>query len=219
MKRLILAALLVLPSASFAQGLTNGLELSFYTGYQDAPHSRVSGFDPGGLGEYSFLADWEGKSFSPPPYYGLRATWWKEGNWGWGVEFNHAKIYATDETKAANAVEHLEFTDGLNIFTLNYAKRWPEKWGRFTPYVIGGVAFSMPHVEMTTAGGRTFGYQVTGPAVAAVAGLGYQFNDRWGAFGEYKFTYSQNEADLDNGGTLNTDVITNALNVGVSFNF
>ena len=38
-------------------------------------------------------------------------------------------------------------------------------------------------------------------------------------FGEYKFTYSQSEADFNGGGTLNTDIITNALNVGVSFSF
>jgi lipid A oxidase len=220
MKSLAVAALLsVSTSAVFAQGLTDGLELSFYTGYQDAPHSTVSGSDPGGLGDFSFFADWEGKSFSPPPYYGFRATWWKTDNWGWGVELNHAKIYATDETLADNGIDHLEFSDGLNIITANYARRWPEAFGRFTPYVIGGLGIAVPHVELTTAGGRTFEYQLTGPALEAVAGLTYKFNDRWSAFGEYKFTYSQNKAELDNGGSLETDVITNAVNLGVSFSF
>ena len=40
-----------------------------------------------------------------------------------------------------------------------------------------------------------------------------------GVFGEYKGTYSVNEADLTNGGTLKSDIVTNAINVGVSFSF
>ncbi len=77
----------------------------------------------------------------------------------------------------------------------------------------------MPHVDVETAGGTTFGYQLTGPAVEAVAGVKYNFNDRWAVFGEYKGTYSVNDADLDNGGTLSTNIVTNAINFGVSFSF
>jgi lipid A oxidase len=38
-------------------------------------------------------------------------------------------------------------------------------------------------------------------------------------FGEYKGTYSSNEAELSGGGSLETDIVTNAFNVGVSFRF
>lgn len=219
MKPVVLFCLISLPSLATAQSLTDGLEVSVYGGYQDAPHSTVTGSDPGGLGDFDIFVDWEGKSFQVPPYYGIRAMWWKDGNWGWGLEVNHAKVYASDASLADNGIEHLEFSDGLNIITANYGRRWPGKWGSVSPYVIGGFGFAMPHVELTTAGGKTFEYQVTGPAVMGAAGVRYDFNERWSVFGEYKFTYSQNKAKLDNGGSLETDIITNAVNVGLTFSF
>ena len=55
--------------------------------------------------------------------------------------------------------------------------------------------------------------------VALMAGASYEVTDSVSVFGEYKGTYSQNEADLVGGGTLESDIVTNALNLGVSFNF
>ena len=51
------------------------------------------------------------------------------------------------------------------------------------------------------------------------AGASYDLNDQWAVFGEYQGTYSMNQIDLDSGGSLETDIITNALNLGVSFSF
>ncbi len=206
------AALVAAPAAA-------EVELSFYTGIQEAPHSRVEGTDPGGVGPFSFLATWEGRSFEAPPYYGFRATYWRENGFGYGLDFNHAKVYADDATLLANGFSRLEFTDGLNILTVNAWYRWQNPKSNWTPYVGGGVGIAFPHVDVETAGGTTFGYQLTGPAVQVVAGIKYNFNERWGVFGEYKGTYSMNEADLDNGGTLSSDIVTNALNIGVSFSF
>ena len=61
--------------------------------------------------------------------------------------------------------------------------------------------------------------QDNSPAATLIAGVEYPINDTWSVFGEYKGTYSRNEAELDSGGTLETNIVTNALNVGVSFNF
>ncbi len=196
------------------------MELSFYTGVQEAPHSRVEGNDPSGIGAFSFLSAWEGRSFEPPPHYGFRATWWKTERLGFGLDFNHVKVYADDATLAANGFTLLEFSDGLNILTANVWHRWKMPDRRWTPYVGAGVGLSIPHVESQTTGGmRTFEYQMTGPAVQWVAGVTYDLTDQWGLFGEYKGTYSVNEADLVGGGTLSTNILTNALNVGVSFRF
>ena len=195
------------------------VELSFYTGIQEAPHSRVEGTDPGGVGAFSFLSTWEGRSFEMPPYYGFRATYWRNSSFGYGLDFNHAKVYADAATLAANGFSRLELTDGLNILTVNAWYRWQNPNTNWTPYVGAGAGIAIPHVDVETAGGKTFGYQVTGPAVQWVAGIKYDFNERWGVFGEYKGTYSMNEADLDNGGTLSSDIVTNALNIGVSFSF
>ncbi len=195
------------------------LELSFYGGSQSAPHSSVSGSHPA-IGDFRSTIGWQGKSFAAPPYYGVRAMWWRDSNIGWGVELTHAKAYAPTGEMAAAGFDALEFTDGHNILTLNMMKRWPEQWGRFTPYVGGGLGVAIPHVDIQPTGGaHTFGYQVTGPAVKLMAGAKYDLNDRWALFGEYQFTYSENKVDLDGGGDLDTRIITNAVNFGVSISF
>ena len=72
---------------------------------------------------------------------------------------------------------------------------------------------------MTYGGSETFGYQVTGPAATWIAGASLPINDRWSVFGEYKGTFSMNTAELETGGTLKNDVVTNAVNLGLSFSF
>ncbi|WP_370272389.1 outer membrane protein [Pseudooceanicola nitratireducens] len=214
-------------AATLAAGLTLAaparaeMELNFYTGYQTAPHSRVTGTRGASSGSTSFdsLIGWQGKSFSAPPYYGLRATWWRPSNVGFGLEFSHNKVYAPAAEMPAG-FSRLEFTDGLNIITANISKRWPGAWGgSITPYVSGGLGISMPHVDVTEGTNVTYGYQVTGAAARVTAGAKYQLNDRWSIFGEYQFTWSQNSADLAGGGNLNTRIFTNALNIGVGFSF
>ncbi len=206
--------------AALVLGATPALaewEISAYTGFQTAPHSDVDG-DVNGT-SFSFNAEWEGRSGDAPPYYGFRATWWSNENVGYALEFNHAKVYASDETLNDNGFDRLEFTDGLNIITANMFYRWPGAVGSLTPYVGAGLGVAIPHVDVRNGSSRTFEYQLTGPAVQLVAGASYDLNDRWAVFGEYKGTYSQNKADLDGGGSLETDIITNALNVGVTFKF
>jgi len=195
-------------------------ELSFYGGAQSSPHSRVTVAGDGVIPDNSFLMGWEGDSFSAPPYYGIRVTRWTSDRFGWGVDFSHNKIYpvAADLPPLYDA---LEFTDGLNTLTLNAYRRWPEAFMGLNAYAGGGIGVSIPHVEVIYDGGasRTFEYQYTGPAVAWMVGASYPISPSWAVFGEYKGTYSLNEAQLDTGGTLSTDVVTNALNMGVSFNF
>jgi lipid A oxidase len=211
---LALAALLMAPAMASAE-----VELSFYGGSQSAPHSVVTVTGDPLIPDEEFTAGWDGLSFTAPPQYGIRATWWQNANYGFGVELNHAKVYADDATRAANGYNVLEFTDGLNILTVNGFRRWQDAFGGVTPYVGGGIGISVPHVEVNKNGSDTFGYQFGGPAVAWMAGATYPINDRWSVFGEYKGTYSMNSVDLDSGGTLETNVITNSLNFGVGFNF
>lgn len=194
-------------------------ELSIYTGVQTSPHSVVKGDEPDGMGDFNFTAGWEGKSGSPPPYYGIRGTWWQSETLGYALEFNHAKVYADGETKSDHGFERLEFTDGLNLLTVNVMRRFPLDDRRWTPYVGAGLGVAIPHVDVETEDSKTFGYQLTGPAVQWIAGVSYPVSESWSVFGEYKGSYSQNKADLDGGGTLETNIVTNALNLGVSFNF
>jgi lipid A oxidase len=204
----------LLPFAAQAE-----VELSFYGGWQSAPHSDVTISGDSVITDRDFTAGWEGRSFSMPPYYGARATWWRPNDLGFGIEMNHAKVYADDATLAESGLDHFEFSDGLNIITVNVFRRWEEAFGSFTPYVGGGLGISVPHVEVTVPGSKTFEYQYAGPAVALMAGASYPISDRWSVFGEYKGTYSMNSTELETGGTLETDIITNAVNFGVSFDF
>ena len=194
------------------------VELSFYGGAQNAPHSDVFISGDSAYPARTFIG-WEGRSFDSPIYYGLRATIWQSQTFGYGVDFAHNKIYPQDSELDGTPFETLEFTDGLNTLTVNAYRRWPGALGAVTPYVGGGLGLAIPHVEVSNGTTETFGYQVTGPAATWIAGASYPISEDWSVFGEYKGTYSQNEADLEGGGTLRTDVITNAVNVGVSFSF
>ena len=221
MRRVVAALALIAGPVSGAAA--QGVELSFYGGLQSAPHSGVEITGDPIVADSDFTAGWDGRSLEAPPYYGLRATWWQGENLGFGLDFTHSKVYADGETLAETGYERLEFSDGLNIVTLNAYYRWPGAMGTATPYVGGGLGVSYPHVELTeqnaTGESETFGYQMTGPAVALIAGVSVPITDDWSVFGEYKGTYSMNEAELDTGGILSTDIVTNAVNLGVSFSF
>ncbi len=213
-KNLAATALLCLAPLSAAAEV----ELSFYGGAQNAPHSVVSVTGDPIIPDSEFRMGWVGKSMAAPIYYGIRATVWKTPSFGYGLDFSHNKIYPKDGDLPAG-YETLEFTDGLNTLTMNAYRRWENAMGDISPYVGGGLGLAIPHVEVTYGTSETFGYQVTGAAVTWIAGASYPINDHWSVFGEYKGTYSQNVADLDSGGTLKNDVVTNAVNVGLSFSF
>lgn len=218
MKRIFQTAFLA--TLAFTQAAAAGdIEISLYGGAQEAAHSYISGTDPGGAGVFDLVAGWEGRSFSMPPYWGARATWWMSDTIGFGFDFTHAKVYANDATLTATGFDRLEFTDGLNILTLNAYRAWPLAGKAFTPYVGAGLGISVPHVDISSAGGTTLGYQLTGPAATWVAGVSYEINDQWSVFGEYKGSYSMNEVTLGSGGTLSTNIITSAIDIGVSYSF
>ncbi|MFW2541325.1 outer membrane protein [Primorskyibacter sp. 2E107] len=196
------------------------IELSLYTGWQTLPHSRLSGELPNNAGSYDELVGWDGKSFQMPPYYGARATWWRSETLGFGVEYTHTKAYAPDDVKSTLGFSRLEFSDGHNVLTANVMRRWPDRWGDITPYVGGGLGIAFPHVDAKhNTGSRTYGFQVTGPAMRLTAGASYPISERFSVFGEYQFTYSSNEGEFEDGGTFKTDIKTNALNIGLSLNF
>lgn len=209
----LIACLIVAPASAFAE-----VELSFYGGVQSAPASDVSIRGDDVIPDDDFNQDWEGRSAEAPIYYGVRATRWQSPSFGYGLDFAHNKVYPTDDDLPLG-YDVLEFTDGLNTLTVNAYRRWDQAFGEVTPYVGGGLGVALPHVEVTNGDSETFGYQLTGPAATVIAGATYDINDQWSVFGEYKGTYSANTADLDTGGTLETDIVTNAVNVGVSFNF
>ena len=209
MNRLIAfcTALLLAPVSALAQ-----VEVSVYGGGQAAPASDVSIRDPL-LGSDDFGVDWD-----TPPYYGLRATQWRSPSFGIGLDFARNRVAASEDSLPSGYTE-LEFTDGLNTLTVNAYRRWNNVVGELTPYVGGGLGVALPRVEVAGSESETDEFQLTGAAATLIAGASMPINEQWSVFGEYKGTISANTVDLGSDGTLETDVLTNALNVGVSFNF
>ena len=194
------------------------IELSIYGGLQSSPHSRITGKHSTSGAQYSELVGWEGKSFDAPIYYGIRTTIWRSNKLSYGAEFTHTKAYAPNKALQSAGFDRIEFTDGHNIITLNINKRW--ELGEFNTYSLVGLGIAIPHVDALPSGGlHTFEYQYSGPAVRGAVGLSRKLNDKFSIFTEYQFTASDNKVSLRNGGSLNTKLLTNAMNVGVSYNF
>ena len=196
----------------------NSIEISFYGGVQSSPHSRITGKHSTSGAHYSELVGWDGKSFEAPIYYGLRTTFWRGDRLSYGAEFTHTKAYAPTSALQSAGFDRLEFTDGHNIFTVNIIKLW--ELNDFNTYSLAGLGVAIPHVDALPSGGlHTFEYQFSGFAFRAAIGLSRRLNDEFSVFSEYQFTASDNKITLLNGGSLNTKLLTNAFNFGISYNF
>ncbi len=169
----------------------------------------------------TYNIDWFGASFEMPPYWGVRGTWWltdfNHPNWGVAFDYTHAKVKAPLDNIPFS---HLEFTDGLNLGTLNVLYRMPVT-NRFTLYAGAGAGASVPHVEVKTIPpqGTTWNYQLAGPTVQAMIGASVNVVKHVSLFAEYKANYSWNDTDLVGGGTLDTNVLTHQFAVGVTVSF
>lgn len=205
--------LLVAPVPALAE-----YEFSLYTGNQSAPASDISIRGDDAIPDSDFTQDWVGNSSTWPIYGGFRVTYWQTDTFGFGLDYAHNKV-EPPRNGAPAGYDNLEFTDGLNTWTINAYRRWPTAYQNLTPYIGAGAGISLPGVEIRYLGSDTFEYQVTGLAVTWLAGVSYPITDDWSLFGEYKGTYTQNDVDLEGGGSLTTDIVTNAINIGISYKF
>jgi lipid A oxidase len=200
--------------------------LEVYGGYQTSPHSVVSGdYIETSVGQnspvpFKFTAAWKGNSFSMPPYYGFRVTNWNM-NKGWGLDFNHSKAYADSTTLLESGFSRLQFTDGLNNLTIHRQVKIEVIGNKLIPYYGYGIGIIIPHVEVQTGldSPLTFEYQYGGPTVALNAGFKLPLKKNRFFFTEYKFTSSWLDVTLNGGGGISTRIFTNALNVGLGFDF
>jgi lipid A oxidase len=213
-------------------------QIGIYGGWNDSFNSDITIVQPNGTNLKLGDVPWDGKSFESPPYWGVRGIYWVDANPSWGlmVDYNHAKIYGdlgatvnvsgtcdgmalSGKDRVGSTFDILEFTNGLNEIFFGGIYRWQHE--RWTPYVGLGVGFAFPHVEVRRTGSsvRTFEYQVTGVAVEGLVGLEYRIGPRVSVFGDYKLSFSSNDADLKAGGTLETDVWTNHFILGLSYRF
>lgn len=198
------------------------LELSGYGGMNWNFSSKVD-LSKGGTTD-SRTVDWNGKSFQMPPYWGARGTYWFKPQTSWGVAFDytHAKAYADIDFSADTTYDHLEFTDGNNIFTLNAMYRVKHPESRWSYYGGVGAGVAVPHTEVELdafPSEKTREYQLTGLAAQVLAGAQYRFAQNWGVFGEGKLSYTHDDSDLVGGGTLKTDIWSPHAILGLSYHF
>ena len=215
-------AIVVIGGSLLGHASAGEIHVSGYSGYITSPHSDVDTSAASVPGSTSFHVGWDGKPFQMPPFWGARVTYWPDRweNWGFAVDFAHSKVYAQLSGGVATVYDKLEFTDGLNLLTANALYRHPTD-SRFTPYAGVGAGIAFPHVEVTfdASTTTTYGYQLTGPTVQALVGTDIAITDAVSTFLEYKFNYSWNTADLDDGGTLETNIINNQFIIGLTYKF
>ena len=234
----LLAAAGVLAVVMSANPASAEFQVGVYGGFSESFDSDVTLVQPNGTNLTLYDVPWDGKSFASPPYWGVRGIYWLDSSPSWGlmIDYNHAKIYSdlgatvkvsgtrngmalNGKDRVNNTFDILEFTDGLNEIYLGGLYRWQHE--RWTPYAGFGVGLSFPHVEISRTGSaiRTFEYQITGVAVEGLVGLEYRIGPRVSAFGDYKLSFSSNDANVKGGGTLETDVWTNHFILGLSYRF
>jgi lipid A oxidase len=234
-----LAMAIVLGLALAASPAAAEMQIGVYGGWSESFDSDIHLSQPGGTNLTLNDVSWESESFQPPPYWGLRGTYWLNSapSWGLMLDYNHAKVIADQgavvsvtgtrdgvkrgpKDRVGDTFQVMEFTNGLNEIFFGGQYRW--MFDRWTPYVGVGVGFAFPHVEVRRAGlGQpyTYDYEVTGVAVEGLVGLEYHLTQRFSLFGDYKLSYSNNDASLKDGGSLQTDVVTNHFILGVSYRF
>jgi lipid A oxidase len=232
------AACAMLALATGADPAAAEFQAAMYGGFSESFDSDIALNQPNGTNVKLNRVPWDDASFDDPPYWGARGIYWLDNhpNWGLMVDYHHAKVIAEQgavvsisgtrdgiaiepRDRVGNTFDIMEFTDGLNQIFAGAMYRWQHE--RWTPHVGFGVGASVPHVEVRRAGStvRTFDYQLGGVAVEGLIGLGYRLSPRLSAFGDYKLSFSSNDADLNGGGTLETDIWTNHFILGVSYSF
>ena len=72
------------------------MQIGLYGGWSESFDSDIHLSQPGGTNLTLSDVPWESESFAPPPYWGLRGTYWFNGapSWGLMVDYNHAKVIA-----------------------------------------------------------------------------------------------------------------------------
>jgi lipid A oxidase len=196
-------------------------QISVYGGINGNFDSSVSVNAPGVNDDRT--VSWEGGAFDMPPYWGVRGTYWlsKTSNWGFAIDFTHTKATAEINFAADPTYDRLEFTDGNNLLMFEVLYRFnPMMNGTLVPYVGAGAGVTIPHVEVTlNTGSKTYEYQLAGLAARILAGLEYKLNESWSLFTEAKLSYSHISADLHGGGSLETDLWSPELAIGLTYRF
>lgn len=242
---------MILPAVILCCGASNHalaygeLVVSAFTGFTSTANDDLTLKQPG---EDVTLhnAEFHGRDFGSPPYYGGRITYFlhkQTSGFGFGLEFFHPKIYldtgenvnvtgtvggapVSGSQPVSDYFNHFNNSHGLNFLTAEGLYRWylakPEEsfWGRFQPYAGAGVAAVIPHVESYPIGGSDYeSYELRGPGLQGMAGLNFDICKHFSIFGEYRITYVPDLNESIPGGSIEIDPLTHAFVTGLSIKF
>ena len=228
MKRLAMAALFsaltvaAVPSRGEAEWF-----IDLYLGKSFTLNADITIKQPANASNFTVeSASFDDESFTDPPYYGFRGGYFFETYPAVGValEFFHFKMLTeTGESKlftgtrngasinvvqpVNTVVQRFDISHGVNYLTvdaifragfLDEADRFPR--GRLQTYAGIGPGVVITHPENRVEGLRNGdNYEIGGFGLQTFAGAKWLLFRNFGVFGEYKFTHSRLEADLNTG--------------------
>jgi lipid A oxidase len=184
---------------------------------------------------------YRGESFQTPLYYGVRGAYFFHPKWGVETEFIHLKVFANVDRTAAvvgtlngapidahepvNAIiQRFSISHGVNLLLANAIFRH-ELWrsngeksaGAYVSLRLGAGA-TIPHAESTIQRRTDEHYQVGSPALQFAGTIELRIRKRWYWMGEYKFTRTREEVDV-NSGTAKILLQTHHVVTGPSIHF
>ena len=235
-----LAAAAMFPLAWAASPAHAEMQIGVYGGWSESFDSDIHLSQPGGTNLTLNDVPWDGDSFEPPPYWGLRGTYWLNSapSWGLMLDYNHAKVIADQgavvsvtgtrdgvkrgpKDRVGDTFQVMEFTDGLNEIFFGGQYRWI--FDRWTPYV--GVRCRLRLSACRSAARwawsalylRLRAHRRRGRRPSRARIPPHSSASRYLAI--ISSAISNNDAYLKDGGSLQTDVVTNHFIFGVSYRF
>ena len=154
-------------------------------------------------------ASYRTEPFTPPVYYDIRLTSWKQEK-GWELKFTHHKLILNNKPQE---VQRFSITDGFNLLTLN--RLW--HLNGFIWSAGGGVVIT--HSESTirnkpfpeNRGILNEGYYVSGPTLETAVARRFYFAERWFVFGEGRVTASYVQVPVADGHARVTNAAVHLL--------
>jgi hypothetical protein len=183
------------------------------------------------------------RSFDRPLYYGFRAGYFLKRMpfLGFEAEFTHLKVFSdpqqqlrvsgerrnspiSGELRLGEIVQQYSISHGVNLLLFNVAARHrimrsaDAPGGQLIMIVRAGLGPTLPHTESSINGATQEQYEIGRAAWQAAGGAEFKLRSRLYAFGEYKFTRS-NQRGKVSAGNAETLFRTQHGVFGLSYHF
>ena len=211
--------------AADAEASRGGWVFTAFTGGAATRDSRLSVSQPALGNQLTFEGvRFDGRSFEPPLYYGLRAGYFlrRRPEIGFETEFIHLKVFSDPQQIVAasgtrggqllNAqiplgqiVQQYSISHGVNLLLFNVAARHrvgasvERPGGLVVLTARAGVGPTIPHTESSVEGLRQEQYELGRAAWQVAGGAELKLWRGLHALGEYKFTRTRQRGEIANG--------------------